>query len=119
MPKKKTGQRKKAEKQRLRQKEIRTAKENVQLAQHPSNSTMECEKCHRYHVFNFQPLLKTDLIRVNRQETEEQSVLLLLPERPTATGLCAVWQNEVYAQNWGLRYQTPWNLHYRHEYGRK
>lgn len=52
MPKKKTGQRKKAEKQRMRQKEIRTAKENVQLAQHPCNSTMECEKCHRYHVFN-------------------------------------------------------------------
>ncbi|ENN71053.1 hypothetical protein YQE_12264, partial [Dendroctonus ponderosae] len=47
MPKKKTGQRKKAEKQRLRQKEIRTAKENVQLAQHPCNSLMECEKCNR------------------------------------------------------------------------
>ncbi|XP_076273367.1 zinc finger protein 330 homolog Noa36 [Rhynchophorus ferrugineus] len=47
MPKKKTGQRKKAEKQRLRQKEIRTAKENVQLAQHPCNVTMECEKCHK------------------------------------------------------------------------
>lgn len=47
MPKKKTGQRKKAEKQRLRQKEIRTAKENVQLAQHPCNLTMECEKCHK------------------------------------------------------------------------
>lgn len=50
MPKKKTGQRKKAEKQRMRQKEIRTAKENVQLAAHPCNSTMECEKCHRYHI---------------------------------------------------------------------
>lgn len=47
MPKKKTGQRKKAEKQRLRQKEIRTAKDNVQLAQHPCNASMECEKCHR------------------------------------------------------------------------
>nr|CAI5835443.1 unnamed protein product [Callosobruchus analis] len=47
MPKKKTGQRKKAEKQRLRQKEIRTAKENVQLAEHPCNIPMECEKCHR------------------------------------------------------------------------
>ncbi|XP_066252835.1 zinc finger protein 330 homolog [Euwallacea similis] len=47
MPKKKTGQRKKAEKQRIRQKGIRTAKENVQLAQHPCNASMECEKCHR------------------------------------------------------------------------
>lgn len=47
MPKKKTGQRKKAEKQKLRQKEIRTAKENVQLAEHPCNISMECEKCHR------------------------------------------------------------------------
>lgn len=40
MPKKKTGQRKKAEKQKLRQKEIRTAKDNVSLADHPSNMTM-------------------------------------------------------------------------------
>lgn len=47
MPKKKTGQRKKAEKQKLRQKEIRTAKDNVQLGQHPCNASMECEKCHR------------------------------------------------------------------------
>ncbi|KAG5893366.1 hypothetical protein JTB14_000131 [Gonioctena quinquepunctata] len=47
MPKKKTGQRKKAEKQKLRQKEIRTAKGHVDLAVHPCNITMECEKCHR------------------------------------------------------------------------
>jgi len=47
MPKKKTGQRKKAEKQKLRQREIRNAKENVQLAQHPCNAPMECEKCHK------------------------------------------------------------------------
>nr|CAD7403191.1 unnamed protein product [Timema cristinae] len=40
MPKKKTGQRKKAEKQKLRQKEIRTAKDNVTLAKYPSNSAM-------------------------------------------------------------------------------
>lgn len=40
MPKKKTGQRKKAEKQKLRQKEIRSAKENIALAEHPSNSLM-------------------------------------------------------------------------------
>lgn len=48
MPKKKTGQRKKHEKQKLRQKEIRTAKDNMDLAQVPCNAGMECEKCHRY-----------------------------------------------------------------------
>lgn len=47
MPKKKTGQRKKAEKQKLRQKEIRTAKDNITLAKYPCNAPMECEKCHR------------------------------------------------------------------------
>jgi len=47
MPKKKTGQRKKAEKQRLRQKEIRTARENVALAEHPCNANMECDRCHK------------------------------------------------------------------------
>lgn len=45
MPKKKSGQRKKAEKQKMRQKEIRAAKDNVALAQHPCNSVMECDKC--------------------------------------------------------------------------
>lgn len=53
MPKKKTGQRKKAEKQKLRQKEIRTAKDNLDLAQVPCNAAMECEKCHRYVLINF------------------------------------------------------------------
>ncbi|XP_034836368.1 zinc finger protein 330 homolog [Maniola hyperantus] len=45
MPKKKTGQRKKAEKQKLRQKEIRNAREHVDIAQHPCNLPMECDKC--------------------------------------------------------------------------
>ncbi|XP_015521387.1 zinc finger protein 330 homolog [Neodiprion pinetum] len=47
MPKKKTGQRKKAEKQKLRQKEIRTAKGQIDLAKFPSNAIMECDKCNR------------------------------------------------------------------------
>uniref|UniRef100_A0A1B6K269 Zinc finger protein 330 homolog n=1 Tax=Homalodisca liturata TaxID=320908 RepID=A0A1B6K269_9HEMI len=47
MPKKKTGQRKKAEKQKLRQKEIRNAKEHMEIAKYPCNSAMECERCHR------------------------------------------------------------------------
>ena len=45
MPKKKTGQRKKAEKQKARQKEIRTKGEHRPLAELPCNSTMECDKC--------------------------------------------------------------------------
>lgn len=47
MPKKKTGQRKKAEKQKLRQKEIRNAREHVDLAAHPCNVPMECDKCQK------------------------------------------------------------------------
>ncbi|KAF3430751.1 hypothetical protein E2986_04815 [Frieseomelitta varia] len=43
MPKKKTGQRRKAEKQKLRQKEIRTAKDQLDLAKFPCNA--ECDKC--------------------------------------------------------------------------
>ncbi|GAB0093632.1 Zinc finger protein 330 homolog [Sergentomyia squamirostris] len=45
MPKKKTGQRKKAEKQKLRQKEIRS--KAVDIAEFPCNSVMECEKCQK------------------------------------------------------------------------
>ncbi|CAH2055573.1 unnamed protein product, partial [Iphiclides podalirius] len=47
MPKKKTGQRKKAEKQKQRQKEIRNAKDHVDIAQHPCNMPMECDKCQK------------------------------------------------------------------------
>ncbi|XP_026316422.1 zinc finger protein 330 homolog [Hyposmocoma kahamanoa] len=47
MPKKKTGQRKKAEKQKIRQKEIRASRDNVDLAQHPCNLPMECDKCQK------------------------------------------------------------------------
>lgn len=44
MPKKKTGQRKKAEKQKLRQKEIRSRA--VPLAEVPCNAAMEVCICH-------------------------------------------------------------------------
>lgn len=40
MPKKKTGQRKKAEKQKMRQKEIRTARDHLDLAKFSCNSVM-------------------------------------------------------------------------------
>ncbi|CAF1064496.1 unnamed protein product, partial [Didymodactylos carnosus] len=45
MPKKKTGQRKKAEKQRERQKVLQTAFNNKNLAEKPCNFLMECDKC--------------------------------------------------------------------------
>lgn len=47
MPKKKTGARKKAEKQKLRQKNIRSGKENRNIVEQPCNSSMECDKCKR------------------------------------------------------------------------
>ncbi|XP_074650653.1 zinc finger protein 330-like [Tubulanus polymorphus] len=47
MPKKKTGQRKKAEKQRVRQKEIRSANQERDLVERPCNTTMECDQCKR------------------------------------------------------------------------
>ncbi|XP_050736279.1 zinc finger protein 330 homolog [Eriocheir sinensis] len=47
MPKKKTGQRKKAEKQKARQKELRKGRANRSLADLPCNSVMECDKCQR------------------------------------------------------------------------
>jgi hypothetical protein len=43
MPKKKTGQRKKAEKQKLRQKEIRSQERS--LVDFPCNFVMECDTC--------------------------------------------------------------------------
>eukprot|EP00794_Sanderia_malayensis_P017672 gene17672-19434_t len=45
MPKKKTGARKKAEKQRLRQKEIRSIERDI--TKNPCNFLMECDKCSR------------------------------------------------------------------------
>jgi len=47
MPKKKTGARKKAEKQRLRQKDIRSDKTLEDITKSPCNFTMECDKCNR------------------------------------------------------------------------
>ncbi|VDK47559.1 unnamed protein product [Taenia asiatica] len=47
MPKKKTGQRKKAEKNKVRLKEIRQSRFNIPLASHPCNASMECDKCQK------------------------------------------------------------------------
>ncbi|KTG32968.1 hypothetical protein cypCar_00038961 [Cyprinus carpio] len=47
MPKKKTGARKKAESRKEREKQIRANKEVVDVAKHPCNATMECDKCQR------------------------------------------------------------------------
>jgi len=47
MPKKKTGQRKKAEKMKIRQKEIAGKKDHMAIVEKPCNFTMECDKCQR------------------------------------------------------------------------
>ncbi|RXN09072.1 zinc finger protein 330 [Labeo rohita] len=47
MPKKKTGARKKAESRKEREKQIRASRETVDVAKHPCNSSMECDKCQR------------------------------------------------------------------------
>ncbi|XP_027722775.1 zinc finger protein 330 isoform X1 [Vombatus ursinus] len=47
MPKKKTGARKKAESRRKREKQLRAARGNIDLAKHPCNASMECDKCQR------------------------------------------------------------------------
>ncbi|CAG0912365.1 unnamed protein product [Notodromas monacha] len=47
MPQKKTGQRKKAEKQKARQKLIRASNESRALADAPCNAVMECDRCQK------------------------------------------------------------------------
>lgn len=63
MPKKKTGQRKKAEKQKLRQKEIRSGKEMKPLADWACNSNMV-----RF-IFQLDSIFKY-LLTVNRNATD-------------------------------------------------
>ncbi|NP_998538.1 zinc finger protein 330 [Danio rerio] len=47
MPKKKTGARKKAESRKEREKQSRVNRETVDVAKHPCNAAMECDKCQR------------------------------------------------------------------------
>ncbi|TKC52952.1 hypothetical protein EI555_009356, partial [Monodon monoceros] len=47
MPKKKTGARKKAENRREREKQLRASRSTIDLAKHPCNASMECDKCQR------------------------------------------------------------------------
>ncbi|OCT99761.1 hypothetical protein XELAEV_18005542mg [Xenopus laevis] len=47
MPKKKTGARNKAENRKEREKQMKAARGNVDLAKHPCNASMECDKCQR------------------------------------------------------------------------
>jgi len=47
MPKKKTGARKKAEKQKQRQKDIQQGSKSVPITKFPCNFVMECDKCER------------------------------------------------------------------------
>nr|XP_020447474.1 zinc finger protein 330 [Monopterus albus]XP_020447475.1 zinc finger protein 330 [Monopterus albus]XP_020447476.1 zinc finger protein 330 [Monopterus albus] len=47
MPKKKTGARKKAESRKEREKQIRANRDHVDVARHPCNFNMDCDKCQR------------------------------------------------------------------------
>ncbi|XP_057303570.1 zinc finger protein 330 homolog [Hydractinia symbiolongicarpus] len=47
MPKKKTGARKKAERQKLRQKDIRSGEKTKDITENPCNFVMECDRCQR------------------------------------------------------------------------
>ncbi|CAL8331452.1 unnamed protein product [Lota lota] len=47
MPKKKTGARKKAESRKEREKQTRANRDHVDVAKHPCNFAMECDKCQR------------------------------------------------------------------------
>ncbi|XP_066922689.1 zinc finger protein 330-like [Clytia hemisphaerica] len=47
MPKKKTGARKKAEKQKQRQKDIQSGSKTISITKYPCNFIMECDKCGR------------------------------------------------------------------------
>ncbi|KAM9770606.1 zinc finger protein 330 [Menidia menidia] len=47
MPKKKTGARKKAESRKEREKQSRANREHIDVAKHPSNFNMDCDKCQR------------------------------------------------------------------------
>jgi len=47
MPKKKTGQRKKADKQKERQKEIASKRDHQSIVMKPCNAIMECDRCQR------------------------------------------------------------------------
>lgn len=47
MPKKKTGQRKKADKQKERQKEIASKRDHQSIVMKPCNAIMTCDKCGR------------------------------------------------------------------------
>uniref|UniRef100_A0A8D3DL44 Zinc finger protein 330 n=1 Tax=Scophthalmus maximus TaxID=52904 RepID=A0A8D3DL44_SCOMX len=47
MPKKKTGARKKAESRKEREKQTRANRDHVDVAKHPCNFNMDCDKCQR------------------------------------------------------------------------
>uniref|UniRef100_A0A7S1KCE4 Zinc finger protein 330 n=1 Tax=Vitrella brassicaformis TaxID=1169539 RepID=A0A7S1KCE4_9ALVE len=53
MPKKKTGQRKKAEKQKQRQKEIQSGRPRDDFKTNPANFEMTCDECHRRQKSRF------------------------------------------------------------------
>ena len=82
MPKKKTGQRKKAEKMKLRQKEIAGRKDHMAIVEKPCNFTMECDKCQRSQVRDTEHGIEFIF-----KFTEEPRLPLLLPGCSETAGL--------------------------------
>lgn len=125
MPKKKTGQRKKVEKQKLRQKEIRSAKELIDLGKFPCNAAMVVYYLH-FIIFindnnccsNLCTCFYTGMRQV-QQEAKEPSLLLLLSKRPKTSNVCTLWQSQVYVENRRLRGQARWSFHHRSLHGRE
>lgn len=122
MPKKKTGQRKKAEKQKMRQKEIRS--KQVSLADVPCNASMEV-----IHTITSCPSHSTTwwfcfliffsfAVRQVPAETEVARLLLLLPECSASTDLRPMRQSQMHAEIGRLRGQTSGRLHHRTGHGR-
>lgn len=135
MPKKKTGQRKKAEKQKLRQKEIRS--KVVPLADVPSNAAMEVRSAARFSLFLLQCfvinhhqlppriyitsiILSSFILSVRQmpEKTEIACLLLLLSECATLAHLCAMRQSQMHAEDGRLCCPSSGCVHYRPRHGR-
>lgn len=83
MPKKKTGQRKKAEKAKIRQKLLRTKGLEIDLINHPSNILMVCLYfVQGYQIIGVWPVWEA---------SEKPSILLFLPVYPKTPSVLSLW----------------------------
>ena len=104
MPKKKTGQRKKAEKQKLRQKEIRSGKEAKPLTDWACNTTMvriyKTYDQHKYRCVLPDVWMNHFLgVRQVRTQTENAGILLLLSIVTAAPHVRTLWKSQVHVED--------------------